>query len=632
MRDGRVTIFHDVTRRRDTRKQTVKKNAPGRSRLEMDPLEELEFQCTLEESLQDRNPLPAQDTSSQAKVSRFIPISDVSPFIPVSDWLGGSSSSAEINKIFSAIREGDESLLSALCAAEADKFRETDSRGWIPLHEAVAQSNQTLLELTYRVSGKGSLECRSVCGQTALLVAVERGLMENVCFLLQQGAEPDTSDNNQDTPLLLAVRSGRADLVDVLLSGGCSVNKRGVYGRTAMHEAAQQGSLPLLLRLLRAGGQVDPRSNYDLTPLALATLAGHTDLVSTLLEKGACVFSQAKDGASILYEACASGMPSIIRQLLEHGADANVTKLTGHLPLHRAAHRGHLEAVELLIPCTSLVCVQDSGMSPLHAAAAGGHTLCIQALLDAGYNPNFMLHQCVRRNYDDERRSALSFAVSNGDMASVRLLLTAGARTNQDPVSCLQVALRLGNYELIHLLLQSGAKVNYYSKVNTTHFPSALQYALRDPVLLRMLCNYGYDVERCFDCRYGDASHVPDDYEGWTDTVIKDTMFCEVITISWFRHLTGHVVRILLDYVDHVTLCSQIKSALRGQDQWAEICHIQESARSLQHLCRLAIRRYLGLRRLRAPVFISFLPLPQRLKDYILFKEHDLYNQQRTQQ
>ena len=44
------------------------------------------------------------------------------------------------------------------------------------------------------------------------------------------------------------------------------------------------------------------------------------------------------------------------------------------------------------------------------------------------------------------------------------------------------MALRLGNFELIQLLLQSGANVNYYSMVNTTHYPSALQYALRDPV------------------------------------------------------------------------------------------------------------------------------------------------------
>lgn len=45
-----------------------------------------------------------------------------------------------------------------------------------------------------------------------------------------------------------------------------------------------------------------------------------------------------------------------------------------------------------------------------------------------------------------------------------------------------KVALRLGNYELIHLLLRFGANVNYYCRVNTTHFPSALQYALKDEV------------------------------------------------------------------------------------------------------------------------------------------------------
>ncbi len=39
-----------------------------------------------------------------------------------------------------------------------------------------------------------------------------------------------------------------------------------------------------------------------------------------------------------------------------------------------------------------------------------------------------------------------------------------------------------------------------------------------------MLCNYGYDVGRCFDCSYGNSSHVPEDYEGWSNTVIKDTL------------------------------------------------------------------------------------------------------------
>lgn len=95
----------------------------------------------------------------------------------------------------------------------------------------------------------------------------------------------------------------------------------------------------------------------------------------------------------------------------------------------------------------------------------------------------------------------------------------------------------------MELLLRFGANVNYYCRVNTTHFPSALQYALKDQVnrcrgrrrlpllqvcvlqvVLRMLCHYGYDVHRCFDCPYGDSAHVPEGYEGWSDSVIKDTL------------------------------------------------------------------------------------------------------------
>lgn len=58
---------------------------------------------------------------------------------------------------------------------------------------------------------------------------------------------------------------------------------------------------------------------------------------------GADVLSQAQDEASILYEASSSGDPEVVGLLLDFGADANVAKQTGHLPLHRVAHRGHLQ-------------------------------------------------------------------------------------------------------------------------------------------------------------------------------------------------------------------------------------------------------------------------------------------------
>ncbi|CAG10755.1 unnamed protein product, partial [Tetraodon nigroviridis] len=39
-------------------------------------------------------------------------------------------------------------------------------------------------------------------GQTPLFLAAERGLMENVSFLLQHGADPDSLDQVQDSPLI----------------------------------------------------------------------------------------------------------------------------------------------------------------------------------------------------------------------------------------------------------------------------------------------------------------------------------------------------------------------------------------------------------------------------------------------
>lgn len=58
---------------------------------------------------------------------------------------------------------------------------------------------------------------------------------------------------------------------------------------------------------------------------------------------GADVLSQAQDDASVLYEASSSGDPAVIGLLLEYGADANEAKHTGHMPIHRVAHRGHLQ-------------------------------------------------------------------------------------------------------------------------------------------------------------------------------------------------------------------------------------------------------------------------------------------------
>lgn len=529
--------------------------------------------------------------------------------------------SEDPHEIYKAIKEGDEDALNKL-TTQPETWCRVDERGWIPLHEAAVQDNKRILEIAFSASPPGAAQCRTIKGETPLFLAVVYGLRENATFLLQNGSSPDSQNDEQDSPLVAAILNDQYDLATLLLRYNATIDQTGQLNRTALHESAFLGLENFVYLLLESGANPNACDVKKKTPLALAAQNGHLNVVEVLLQKGADVGCESESG-TVLFEAAASGNPDIISLLLDSGADPNLPLYSGHLPIHRVAYHGHILALEKLIPVTTLDAVKESGMSPLHSAAAGGHAHCVDLLLKAGYDPNFMLHPRVRRNYDDERRSALFFAVSNNDLQCSRLLLEAGAMVNQDPINCLQVALRQGNYELINTLLKFGANVNYYSRVNTTHFPSALQYALKDEVMLRMILNHGYDVKRCFDCPYGDSSH---DYAPWATSVIKDMVFCEVITVSWLRHLSGQVVRIMLDYTDSVSFCTKLKDSLKDQKQWAEICVIQRNVRNLKHLCRLQIRAHLSCLRLRAPYFINFLPLPSRLKEYLRYKEYDVYN------
>ena len=45
--------------------------------------------------------------------------------------------------------------------------------------------------------------------------------------------------------------------------------------------------------------------------------------------------------------------------------------------------------------------------------------------------------------------------------------------------------------------------------------------------------------------------------------------------MSWLKHLSAQVVRIMLDYTDHVSFCNKLKETLEEQKQWPEICLIQ---------------------------------------------------------
>ncbi|XP_037306301.2 ankyrin repeat and SOCS box protein 15-like [Pungitius pungitius] len=528
-------------------------------------------------------------------------------------------------KVLAAIGQGEVPTLRGMLR-HTFAFRERDIHGWLPLHRAASQPVLEVLQTVLTLGARGlDLEERTaVGGETPLTLAVKAGLVDNVRSLLEHGASPLNANGSNESPLLLAVKAGSCEMASALLAHSAWVDQVCRRRRTAMHEAAAAGDVDVLMLLLRNGGRVTQRDESGRTPLALAAEHGHFHVAEILLNCGSSVNSQACSGESVLLDAAGSGSTACIQLLLDNGADPNLPSGTGHLPVHKAAHAGHHDALKMLLPLTTKKAIKEAGQSPVHSAAEGGQRRCLKLLLARGFNVNYRMDARNSGSYRDMRRSALYFAVSNGDVDCTRMLLAAGARTDLDPLCCLLVAVRSGRHEIVRLLLAAKADVNRrFAVVSDTAFPTALQYCLKDEVMMRLLLNAGYEVESCFHCHHDDdAPRAPDEAGG-------EIPFCEFVSLCCVVHLSGAVVRTLLDYVGHVRICSKLRLLLEGQREWPEIREVLNSPRPLGHLCRLEIRRRLTLKRLNNPEIMSSLVFPPRLRSFLLYQELDLSSPER---
>uniref|UniRef100_A0A672JMH0 Ankyrin repeat and SOCS box containing 15b n=1 Tax=Salarias fasciatus TaxID=181472 RepID=A0A672JMH0_SALFA len=532
-----------------------------------------------------------------------------------------------------AIRESFQDAYKLPCDVEAlrelsgcvSALTESDSRGWMPLHAAAVQPQPEVLPVT--ASTDLTLEEQTQDGDTALILAVEAARVENVGLLLQHGASPHNTNSRNESPLLLAVRQSSYDMALSLIMGGAFVEQVCLTKWTATHEAAKVGCPAILMLLLRHGAKVTARDGHGVTPLGVAAEYGKTDALDILIQHGGDVNAQASNGDTVLYDASGSGNLDCIMLLLQHGANPNVASYAYQLPIHRAAYEGHILALRTLIPITTKRAIRLSGQNPVHSAADGGQVDCLRLLIQRGFDVNALLgtHIRSRKNYGDMRKSPLFFAVSNGDVTCSETLLAAGAKPDLDPLRCILVAVRAERYELVRLLLSYGAEVNcYFRVISDTVFPTALQYCLRDQVMLRLLLNSGYhhipDI-----LIFIPVSMCPVGVFSAAIVKVKIWTFCEFVSVSWLTHVVGSVVRMLLDYVNHVSICSNLRRILERRPEWGDISDILSQPRSLQHLCRLVIRGQMSLRILNDPEAMAAAPFPPRLTNYLSYREYDLY-------
>ncbi|XP_072424388.1 ankyrin repeat and SOCS box protein 2 isoform X2 [Chiloscyllium punctatum] len=526
----------------------------------------------------------------------------------------------EVDPAVVAIKNGDEETLSNMIRA-GKVLSVPNSEGWLPLHEAIYYNKPGCAKLLLQAY-PGTVDCRTLAEETPLFLATCRGNLECMKCLLEAGAECDISSKAKETALYKACEHKNVETVKLLIQYNADVNHRCNRGWTALHEAAIRNDLDIIEALLMAGAKIEATNIYGITPLFVAAQSGQLESLRFLTKHGANINTQASDNASALYEASKNEHEEIVAFLLSQNADANKGSKDGWLPLHIAAARGNMAIVQMLIPVTSKVRVRRSGISPLHLAAQHNRNDIVEELIEAGYPINALLSPERSRLFEDKRTSVLYFAVYNNNVETTEMLLKAGANPNVDLINPLLISIRHGSIKNIKLLIKYGANINAYIPTHPTSFPATIMFSMKYLSLLKLIMDFGGDGESCFKCVYGSHQH-PEQEQRRDDIQMerkkpRPVQFCEIVSTPGIYRWAGPIIDVLLDYVGNVNLCSKLKEHLDSYDEWATIKTKSEPPRPLVHLCRIKVRKLLGLQRLK---FIEMLPLPGRLKRYLEYND-----------
>ncbi len=261
----------------------------------------------------------------------------------------------------------------------------------------------------------------------------------------------------------------------ILTLAGCALAADG-DGMTPLHWAVYRDDAATVQSLLASGADVKAITRVGaITPLSLASTNGDAAIIELLLKAGADVKATTSDGATPLMLAAASGSVDAVNVLLSHGADVNAKESAhGQTALMFSAAKNRAAAVELLLKngadsaVTSIVQklerprVDEDG-NPLPAAPAGAAGRAGQG---GGGRAGGGLGGQARGASATIMggMTALLLAAREGNIDTVRALLTGGVNVNQtsasDQTSPLVIAITNGHYDLAKILLDHGADAN----------------------------------------------------------------------------------------------------------------------------------------------------------------------------
>lgn len=224
-------------------------------------------------------------------------------------------------------------------------------------HRAIAENNNKLLleEIQRGVDVNAPVEGESLPGRdrdtmTPLILAAFEGSSASVETLLKANAKTESRAKDGRTALIYAAGWGDAQKVRLLIDAKANLDARAADGMTAVMFAAARGESQTLQALIDAGCRINDKNRWGQTALIAAARSGSLEKVNALIGAGAEASATDQFGDSALTIAAAADVPAeVLSALVKAGANVNQADADGVTALMKAAERGDIEQVRVLL-------------------------------------------------------------------------------------------------------------------------------------------------------------------------------------------------------------------------------------------------------------------------------------------
>jgi ankyrin repeat protein len=318
-----------------------------------------------------------------------------------------------------AVQRKDVKLVEQLIDCHAD-VKAADETGKTPFHYAALHGHTKLLKhLSAALKPKNlwNLLSRSNAslvdipdaqGCTPLHLAVARGHIGTVKFLLQEKANLYAKDKNGLTPLHKALAAQQIELIKALLK---------IPGYSPLEYAVENNDISLVKELLAAGIDINTINSAGKSVLYVAFEKGYIALTQELIRLGAQVNATDHKGRSLLHHTVINNQLTVTNALLGVGADIHLADTNGFTALHLAAQHNQPEIAKQLIALGAVVDAQDKQqMTPLHWAAQNSHAAVAITLIQAGAD---------LQAFDEQGYIPLDYAMQQGNLELVKVIAAA---------------------------------------------------------------------------------------------------------------------------------------------------------------------------------------------------------------